>query len=97
MVLKKIKRPKLINAFTARTHLGRVIKGVAEEGEVYVLTKKGKPKAVVVGIEDYEELLEVLTERKDREFQRALRESAAQIRRGEVSSLAALRAIYRSR
>lgn len=97
MAVKKIKRPKLINAFTARTHLGRVTKGVAEEGEVYVLTKKGKPKAVVVGVEEYEELLEVLAEQQDKEFQRALRESAAQIKRGEVSSLAALRAIYRSR
>jgi len=89
--------PKMINAFSARTHLGRVIKGVSEEGEVYVLTKKGKPKAVVVGVEEYQELLEVLAEQQDKEFQRALRESAAQLKRGEISSLAALKAIYKSK
>jgi len=87
----------MINAFSARTHLGRVIKGVSEEGEVYVLTKKGKPKAVVVGVEEYQELLEVLAEQQDEEFQRALRESAAQLKRGEISSLAALKAIYKSK
>ena len=43
----------------------------------------------------YQELLEVLAEGQDQEFQRALKESAAQIKRGEVSSAAALRAIYR--
>lgn len=69
---------------------------LSEEGEVYVLTKKGRPKAVVVGVEEYQELLEILAEQQDKEFRRALRESAAQIKRGEVSSLAALRAIYRA-
>ena len=43
------------------------------------------------------ELLEVLAEEQDQEFQRVLKESAAQIKRGEVSSVAALRAIYRGR
>ncbi len=96
MGTKKPKPPKTINAFAARTHLGRVLRGVSEEGEVYVLTKKGRPKAVVVGVEEYQELLEILAEQQDKEFRRALRESAAQIKRGEVSSLAALRAIYRA-
>lgn len=97
MALKKAKPPKAINAFTARTHLGRLIKQVSEKGETYVLTKKGKPKVVMVGIREYEDLLEILAEERDREFRRALEESAAQIKRGEVSSLAALRAIYKRR
>lgn len=41
-----------------------------------------------------DEPLEILAEELDKEFQRALKESAAQIKRGEVSSVAALRAIY---
>lgn len=53
MALKKAKPPKAINAFTARTHLGRLIKQVSEKGETYVLTKKGKPKVVMVGIREY--------------------------------------------
>ena len=93
----KSKAPRFINAFTARTHLGRLIKQVSEKGETYVLTKKGKPKIVLVGVEEYEDLLEILAEERDREFRRALKESAAQVKRGEVSSVAALRAIYRGR
>lgn len=90
-------RIKAINAFTARTHLGRLIKQVSEKGETYVLTKKGKPKVVIVGVEEYEDLVEILAEERNKELQRALRESAAQIKRGEVSSMAALRAIYEGR
>jgi len=97
MPIKKPKSPKFVNAFTARTHLGRLISQVSEKGETYVLTKKGTPKVVLVGVEEYRELLEVLAEEQDQEFQRALKESAAQIKRGEVSSVAALRAIYRGR
>jgi len=93
----KSKTPKFINAFTARTHLGRLIKQVSEKGETYVLTKKGKPKIVLVGVEEYEDLLEILAEERDRNFRKALKESAAQVKRGEVSSVAALRAIYRGR
>lgn len=97
MAVRKPKTPKTINAFTARTHLGRLIRQISEKGETYILTKKGRPKVVLVSVEEYEDLLEILAEERDREFQKALRESAAQIKRGEVSSLAALRAIYRAR
>ena len=93
----KSKAPKFINAFTARTHLGRLITQVSEKGETYVLTKKGKPKIVLVGVDEYEDLLEILAEERDRNFRKALKESAAQVKRGEVSSVAALRAIYRGR
>jgi hypothetical protein len=34
------------------THLGRLIKQVSEKGETYVLTKKGKPKIVLVRVEE---------------------------------------------
>ena len=97
MAVKKPKSPKFVNAFTARTHLGQLIRQVSEEGETYVLTKKGKPKVVIVGVDEYEDLVEVLAEERDREFRRALKESAAQIKRGEVSSIAALRLIYEGR
>ncbi len=90
-------RIKTVNAFTARTHLGRLIKQVSEAGETYILTKKGKPKVVITAVEAYRDLLEIRAEREDKAFQKALKESAAQIKRGEVSSLAALRAIYRGR
>lgn len=93
MALKKGPVPKTINAFTARTHLGRIIT-LASEGERFILTKKGKPKVVILGVEDFQDLLEVAAEQQDKELQRALRESARQYKRGEVSSLAALRAIY---
>lgn len=93
MAIKRGKMPKTINAFTARTHLGRVIR-LASDGERFILTKNGKPKVVILGVEDFEDLLEIAAEQADKELQKALHESARRYKRGEVSSLEALRAIY---
>ncbi len=46
---------------------------------------------------EYGDLLEVAAEEQDEELRKTLKESAAQIKRGEVSNLEALRAIYRRR
>lgn len=97
MAVRKGKMPKTINAFTARTHLGQLIKQASEDGETFVLTKKGTPKVVLLGVEEYTDLLEILAEEQDKAFQQALKESAAQHKRGDVSSLESLRAIYKGR
>ncbi len=94
MATKRGVVPKTVNAFTARTHLGRIIK-LASEGNRFILTKKGKPRVVILGVEDFEDLSEIAAEQQDKEIQKALKESARQYKRGEVSSLDALRAIYR--
>ncbi len=93
MATKRRIVPKIVNAFTARTHLGRIIK-LASEGDRFILTKKGKPKVVILGVEDFEDLSEIAAGQRDKELQKALKESARQYKRGEVSSLDALRAIY---
>jgi len=85
--------PKTIDAFTTRTHLGQVMKLVVQ-GERFIVTKKGKPQMVLMSVDDFEDLLEVAAERQDKEFQKALKESARQYKRGEISSLDALRTIY---
>ena len=85
---------KTINAFTARTHLGRIIT-LATKGERFILTKKGTPKVVILGVEDFEDLLEVAAEQQDKDWQKALREATRQYKRGQVSSMEALRAIYK--
>lgn len=89
--------PKTINAFTARTHLGQLIKRVADDGESFILTKKGRPKAVILSIPAYEDLLEIVAEQEDPDWQTALQKATRQYKRGEVSSMEALRAIYRGR
>jgi len=56
MATSRAKTPKTISAFTARTHLGQLIKRVSEAGETFVLTKKGRPKAVILSVEEYQDL-----------------------------------------
>jgi len=95
VAIRRGNMPKTIDAFTTRTHLGQVIKRVTE-GERFIVTKKGKPQMVLLSVDDFEDLLEIVAERQDKELQKALRESARQYKRGEVSSLDALQTIYAS-
>lgn len=97
MAARAPKSPMIVNAFTARTHLGRLMRLASEDGQSFVLTKKGRPTVALVPLEEYEDLIEFRAEQRDPALKKALRTSAAQIRRGEVSSLAALRAIYKAR
>jgi len=85
--------PKTIEASAARIHLGRII-ALASEGQRFVLTRKGTPRVVILGVQDFQDLLEAAAEQQDKRLQRALSESARQYKRGEISSLAALRAIH---
>lgn len=50
---------------------------------------------MILGVEDVEDLLEIAAEKQDKELQKALKESARQYSRGEISSLDVLWAIYR--
>ena len=97
MAARAPKAATVVNAFTARTHLGRLIRLASEDGQSFVLTKKGRPTVAIVPLAEYEDLLEFRAEQRDPALKKALSLSAAQIKRGEVSSLAALRAIYKAR
>lgn len=44
---------KLIDALTARTHFGALMRE-AEEGKTrFLVSRRGKPKVVILGVEDY--------------------------------------------
>lgn len=44
---------KLIDALTARTQFGAVLKGVEKQNTRYLVSRRGKPRAVILGVEDY--------------------------------------------
>ena len=72
-----------VTSAEAREHLGDVINRAAYGGERIVLTRRGKPIAAVVSIEDADWLDEI-EEKADREALRAARED---FRRGETVPL----------
>ncbi len=58
-----------------KSHLTQLVKGVEERAEEIVVTKKGKPAAMLVNYEDYEGLMATLDLLSDKK-------AMAQIKRG---------------
>lgn len=44
---------ELINALSARTHFGEIMERVDKQNVRFLVNRRGKPKAVILGVEDY--------------------------------------------
>jgi len=66
-----------------RSQLGSLLRQTAEKKARFVITKSGKPTAVLLSISDFDDMLEQL----DPEFQKSLQISAKEIRSGKGITL----------
>ncbi len=72
-----------IPAYIARTQLGSLLRQVTEKKARFVITKSGKPSAVLLSITDLDDILEEL----DPGFQNSLKVAAKEYRAGRAISL----------
>lgn len=72
-----------IPAAIARTQLGSLLKEVSQKKARFVITKSGKPTAVLLSATDFDDILEEL----DPEFQKTLKVAAAEYRAGKAVTL----------
>ena len=72
-----------IPANIARTQLGSLLKQVAGKKARFIITKSGKPTAVLLGAQDFDDILEEL----DPEFQKSLKGAAKEYRAGKSVTL----------
>lgn len=72
-----------VPAYVARTQLGSLLKQVAQKKARFIITKSGKPTAVLMGATDFDDMLEEL----DPEFQKSLKVAAKEIRAGKGITL----------
>lgn len=72
-----------VPAYIARTQLGSLLKQVAGKKARFIITKNGKPTAVLLGATDLDDMLEEL----DPEFQESLKVAAKEYRAGKAISL----------
>ena len=82
--------PKVISATDASNNFGSVIDEAARGRSYFVITRMGKAKAVVIGVHQYQELmeeLEIIQEQEDPEFQNALHEARADVELGRTLNL----------
>jgi prevent-host-death family protein len=72
-----------VPAYIARTQLGSLLKQVSERKARFLITKSGKPTAVLLSATDFDDILEEL----DPEFQASLKGAAKEYRTGKAMSL----------
>lgn len=72
-----------IPAYVARTQLGALLKQIRERKARFIITKSGKPTAVLMGATDFDDIVEEL----DPEFQQSLKVAAKEHRAGKSIAL----------
>ncbi len=83
MTTRRVPMTTTIPAYIARTQLGSLLKQVRQRKARFVITKSGKPTAVLIGAEDFDDMLEEL----DPEFQKSLKVAAKEYREGKSLTL----------
>jgi antitoxin YefM len=70
----------------AKTHLARLLTDVEDLGEAVTITRSGRPAGVLLGIEEYEGLLETLEILADPELAKAVGKGLSEAARGDTVS-----------
>lgn len=78
---------KTIPALQARTQFGEIINRASYGRDRFIITKGGKPAIIIMGVEDYENLIEIIDEEIDPEFQKGLKEAREDFKAGRVCTL----------
>ena len=71
----------------ARNRLSEIVDDVRSTGSEFVITKHGRPSAVVLGYDEYASLLETLNILSDPETMAALDEAEADLAAGNLVEL----------
>jgi antitoxin YefM len=79
--------PIVVPFTEARARLTELLEEVRSKHEHVVITRNGRPAAVVFSTEEYEELAETLAVLQDQEAMAALRESGEDVKAGRLSSI----------
>jgi prevent-host-death family protein len=82
--------PKVISATKASNNFGSLIDEAARGQSYFVITRMGKAKAVVLGVQQYQDLmeeLEITHEQEDPAIQKALKEAGEDYQLGRTLSL----------
>ena len=83
-------KPKTISATEASNRFGTMIDEAARGRSLFVVTRMGRPQAVVLGMDQYQELIELLEtadELKDKEYLASVAEAREDVRVGRTISL----------
>ena len=70
-----------------RPKLSGIIKQVHDKLDRYIITKRGRPEAVMLSLEDYESLVETLDIEADKKLLKRLKKAEKDLHAGKGTSL----------
>ena len=82
---------KIVPFSEARSHLTEILDDLERRQEHVLITRNGKPSAVLLSAAEYEALEETLEVLQDNELMEALRRSEEDVQAGRLTSLGDLR------
>ena len=71
-----------------RPKLPKVIEDIDEKMDRFIITKRGKPVAMMMSIDDYESLLETLDVLSNKGLMKKIKEAEADVKNGRIKALA---------
>ena len=78
---------KNISLKKLRPMLPKVIEEIDTKIDRFVITRRGKPVALMISIEDYESLIETLNVLADRKLMKRIKQAEADMRKGKIATL----------
>jgi len=75
-----------IPASKAKTHFSKLFKRIREQHQSFAITQRGKIEGVLVGIEEYESLIETLEILSDRKFMKSIERGLRDAKAGKLYS-----------
>ena len=78
----------IISVRTLRPQLSMVLDNVHKKFDRYIVTKRGRPEAILMSVAEYESLIETLEIESDAALMRRLKKAKAEIRQGKGRPLA---------
>ncbi len=81
--MTEILRSQFVGMHELRKNLSQLLDALVEEGREIVVTRQGKPAAVIVDLEKYLEVQQALREFSDPMYIESLFESRTEIREGK--------------
>lgn len=85
---------RVIPAFQARQRFGQLLDEARYRGHRFVVERAGKPMAVVVGIVEWQNIVETLAELDDPEYLASIQEARHEIALGQTLTVDELRAEF---
>lgn len=83
---------KVIPAFKARQNFGQLLEEVRYRGHRFLVERAGKPMAMMIGIEEWQNIVETLAELNDSEYLASIKEARREIELGKTLTLKELKA-----